>query len=207
MICSDRLVVFNMVATLIVATIVMSCGHKLSQTDTAVDVNTPVQTVDSLYAERVQNGIMKFRLETSRMEKYSVSDDESYEEFSGGFNVYGYSDDGLLETEIIADKALHTVSDTGEKWSAFGDVVITNYIKGQVIETDTIYWDQKEKKIWTDCYVRLSSPQGLMQGYGMESDEMVRHAFLLRPFDSYGVVDSTKIEYTDTANFIGPMCQ
>jgi len=193
------------VAALTVATIVISCGHKLGQTDTDVDVNTPVQTADSLFATRMENGILKFRMETGRMEKYNVSDDESYEEFTGGFNVYGYTDEGLLETEILADEARHTVTAQGEKWSAFGDVVITNYIKGQVINTDTIYWDQKEKKISTDCYVRLSSPQGLMQGYGMESDEMVRHAYLLRPFDSFGVVDSTKIEYTDTANFIGPM--
>lgn len=194
----------KMVAALTVATIVISCGHKLASSDTEVSKNTPVQTADSLYATRVENGILKFRLETGRMEKYQVSEDESYEDYSGGFNVFGYNADGLLETEIIADKARHTVMGKGEKWSAFGDVVITNYIKGEVITTDTIYWDQKEKKISTDCYVRLETPQGLMQGYGMESDEMVRHAFLLRPFDSYGIVDSTKVEYTDTANFIGP---
>lgn len=195
----------EVVAALSAATIVVSCGGKLSQTDQAVDVNTPVQTADSLYATRVEDGVLKFRLETARMEKYQVSEDESYEEYSGGFNVFGYTDEGLLETEIIAEKARHTQTGTGEEWSAFGDVVITNYIKGQVINTDTIYWDQKEKKIWTDCYVMLSSPQGLMQGYGMESDEMVRNASLLRPFNSYGVVDSTKVEYIDTANFIGPM--
>jgi len=196
---------FRMVAALSSATILVSCGGKLSQTDTTVDINTPVQTADSLYATKVENGVLKFRLETARMEKFNISDKDSYEEYSGGFSVFGYTDEGLLETEIIADKARHDDTKTGEKWSAFGDVVITNYLKGQVIQTDTIYWDQRLKKIWTDCYVILSSPQGVMQGYGMESDEMVRHASLLRPFNSYGVVDSTKIEYTDTANFIGPM--
>jgi len=197
--------VYMVVAAVSAATFVMSCGHNLSQTDQNVDVNTPVQTVDSVYATKSRNGLMQFRVTTARMEKYQVSSKVSYDEFTGGFFVYGYEDHGLLETEIQSDKARHDVSDTGERWSVFGNVVITNYIKGQVIKTDTIYWDQKGKRIWTDCFVVLSSPQGLMQGYGMESDEMVRNAVLVRPFDSFGIVDSTKISYTDTANFIGPV--
>ena len=75
------------------------------------------------------------------------------------------------------------------------------------METDTIYWDQKEKKIYTHCYVKLFSPQGMMQGVGMESDEMARNAELLNPFDGYAVInnDSTKVSYVDSANFIGPL--
>ena len=72
--------------------------------------------------------------------------------------------------------------------------------------TDTLYWNREEKKIYTDCYVRLYSPQGFMQGYGMESDERARDAQLLRPFDGYGIIsnDTTRRVYTDTVNFIGP---
>jgi hypothetical protein len=45
-----------------------------------------------------------------------------------------------------------------------------------------------------------------MQGYGLESDEMARNAIVLKPFDSFGIIekDSTNI-YIDTINFIGPI--
>lgn len=197
-----------MVAVITVtATIVISCGNKIRGTDALVGSGTPVQTVDSIYATKTENGRLVFRMTSTRMEKYEISETESYDEFSDGFYVYGYNDDGLLETEIVSVKARHTTfgKDKNEKWSAYGDVVIRNFLKGERIETDTLYWDQKSKKIWTDCYVRLVSPQGLMQGFGMESDEMARNAELLRPFNSYGIVDSTKVQYLDTANFIGPM--
>ena len=75
------------------------------------------------------------------------------------------------------------------------------------METDTIFWDQSEKKIYTHCYVKLTSPDGMTQGVGMESDEMARNAYLLSPFDSYGLIsnDSTSVSYVDSANFIGPL--
>ena len=74
------------------------------------------------------------------------------------------------------------------------------------METDTIYWDRKSEEIYTDCYVKLFSDQGLMQGYGMRSDDRARNAILLKPFDSYGYSqeDSTKVAI-DSVNFIGPL--
>ena len=72
------------------------------------------------------------------------------------------------------------------------------------METDTLYWDRFGHRIFTHCFVKMSSPQGYMQGYGMESDEMARNAQILRPFDSFSRLaeDST---YVDTANFVGPI--
>ena len=56
------------------------------------------------------------------------------------------------------------------------------------METDTLYWDQQNKKIYTHCYVRLTSPDFFAQGYGMESDERATNAKILKPFDSYGYI-------------------
>ena len=73
------------------------------------------------------------------------------------------------------------------------------------METDTLYWDQATEEIYTDCYVRMYSPSGFMQGYGMRSDQKARNSIILRPFNSYGVVvkDSTVV-MIDSVNFIGP---
>jgi LPS export ABC transporter protein LptC len=121
--------------------------------------------------------------------------------------VYGYNEEGLLETSIVSDQAKHSIKDGEEFWSAYGNVVVKNFIKGEQMETDTIFWDQKEKKIYTHCYVKLFSPQGYMQGVGMESDEMARNAVLLNPYDGYAIInsDSTKVSYVDSVNFIGPL--
>ena len=153
-----------------------------------------------------ENGKIQLRMEADLMERYE-RDTVSYELFPKGFAVYGYTDNELLETEIVSDKARHLkYKDGREKWEAFGNVVVRNLIKQEVMETDTLYWDQKNEKIFTDCYVRMYSPDGFMQGYGMESDQRARNSIILKPFNSYGIIvqDSTAV-LTDSVNFIGPL--
>ena len=117
-------------------------------------------------------------------------------------------EDGVLETYLQSDNAKHYSKKrtNEEKWSAFGHVVVQNIIKQETMETDTLYWDRGKKEIFTDCYVRLFSNDGFMQGYGMRSDEMARDVVLYKPFNSFAVVvqDTTKV-IIDSVNFVGPL--
>ena len=195
-----------MATALAVAFVVYSCKGKLDEAE-AIDMeNTPMQTVDDMYVVQSKNGKIQMRAQAGLMEKFD-RDSLTYELFSRGFSVYGYTEEGLLETEIVADNARHEkYKDGRETWEAYGNVVIKNLIKQEVMETDTIYWDQKNEKIYTQCYVRMYSPDGFMQGYGMESDQRARNSIIYRPFNSYGIVvqDSTLVSI-DSVNFIGPL--
>ena len=125
------------------------------------------------------------------MERYD-NDSLSCELFPTGFKVYAYNELGELETQIVSDVAKHTTTkdkdNKVETWEAFGNVVITNIKKNEKLQTDTLYWDREKGSIYTHSLVKMYSPQGFMQGYGMESDEMARNAHILRPFDSYGII-------------------
>lgn len=198
-------IAFRIATAAAVAIVVYSCGGNLKE-EKARDISKmPVQTADSLVSIQTQNGQIQVRMETPRMERYE-NDSVSLQLFPEGFAVYSYIEGGLLETSIIADNARHEkYSDGRESWSAFGNVVVTNLINKEVMETDTLYWDRQNEKIYTDCYVRLYSPDGFMQGYGMESDQRARNSVIFNPFNSYGIIvqDSTKVNI-DSVNFIGP---
>ena len=198
---------FKMIATAAaVAFVVYSCKGKLGEAKSLVLSETPVQTVDNMFIVQSENGRIQMRAVADLMEKYE-RDTLSYELFPKGFSVYGYTDEGLLETEIIADNAKHMKYEDGrESWEAYGNVIVKNLIKQEVMETDTLYWDQKNEKIYTHCYVKMYSPSGFMQGYGMESDQRARNSIIFNPFNSYGIVveDSTRV-VIDSVNFIGPL--
>ena len=194
-----------MATALAVAFVVYSCKGNLSEAEKLDLSVTPIQVVDSMYFVQTENGKLKMRVEAPVMEVYD-HDSLSYELFPKGLSVYGYTEEGSLETTIRSQKARHDMRKDGEdKWSAFGNVVIRNIVKQETMETDTIYWDQKKKEIWTDCYIKMYSPSGYMQGFGMRSDDMARNAVIQRPFNSYGVVeqDTTRV-VLDSVNFIGP---
>jgi len=202
-------VIFNAIAsTLVLAFVLYSCKSNLAEAQKLDLSVTPIQVVDTMLLINSDNGRLKMRIESGRMEVYEY-DTLSYNYFPEGIRVFGYNiENGLLETTIVADEARHDKYAHGgnDVWSAYGNVVVTNILKREKIETDTLYWDAKNKEIWTDCYVRLSSGDGVMQGYGMRSDEMARNSILLKPFDNEFFVssDSTKV-VIDTLNFIGPL--
>ena len=195
----------KMVAIIAVAAIAVSCAGKLKKLNTDNLSSAPTQIIENMHAAQTNNGVMKMRMNAAIMERYEEGD-STREYFPAGFRVCIFDERGFMETEIVSDKAQHSNLDAIETWSAFGNVVIKNHIKGDIIETDTLYWDKEQELIWTDCYVKMSSQDGFMQGFGMKSDERARNAQLIRPFDSYGIVarDSVKKIYVDTVNFIGP---
>lgn len=187
--------------------VLFSCSGKLKEADSINLDETPMQTVENMFAVDTKNGVTLMRMEADKMERYE-NDSLITELFPEGFYVYSYTDEGLLETVLISDKAHHkTFKNAGktEVWAAFGNVSIQNVIKQETMETDTIYWDQGTHQIYTDCYIKVFSPSGFMQGYGMRSDDKARDAIIMKPFNSYSVVvqDTTAI-IIDSANFIGP---
>ena len=187
-----------------VAIVLYSCKGKLKEAELLDLKEAPVQTVDDMFIVQTQNGKIQMRAEAPLMERYE-RDTLSFELFPDGFFVYGYDEDEKLETQIVADNARHLkYKDGRESWEAFGNVVIKNLIKQEVMETDTLYWDQKNEKIHTHCYVRMYSPSGFMQGYGMESDQRARKSIIFNPFNSYGILEQDE-EVLDTVNFIGPV--
>lgn len=190
-----------------VAFVVYSCKPNLSEAE-KIDLDaTPVQVVDKMEMLQTQNGKVQMRVLTGVMERYET-DSLSYELFPDGMNVYSYAEDGTLESTIRSDAARHDKKRKGaaEIWKAYGNVVVKNIPKQETMETDTLYWDRENKEIYTDCYVRMYSPDGFMQGYGMKSDERASNSVILRPFNSYGVVvqDSSQV-IIDSVNFIGPL--
>jgi len=194
-----------MATAMAVAFIVYSCKGKLAEAESLNIDETPVQTVDNMFIVQTKNSEIQMRAEAPRMEKYE-NDSLSYELFPKGFFVYGYDETGKLETEIVADNARHLKYDDGrEQWEAFGNVVVKNLINQEVMETDTLYWDQENERMYTHCYVRLYSPDGFIQGYGMEADQRARDNKIFNQFNSYAIIakDSTQV-LIDSVNFIGP---
>ena len=189
-----------------VASIVVSCRGGIGEAEKLDLSKTPTQRSYDVFAVQTRNGAVSMRMESRLMEHFDT-DSMSYDAFPQGISVYGYTVDGLLESIIVADDARHIVPkqrNRDEIWEAFGNVILHNVLEQETMETDTIYWDQMKKEIWTDCYVKMYSPDGFLQGYGMRSDDHARNAILHKTFNGYGVTvrDSTLV-VIDSVNFIG----
>ncbi|MBO4340285.1 MAG: LPS export ABC transporter periplasmic protein LptC [Bacteroidales bacterium] len=195
-------------SALVLAGILVSCKTRLAEAELLDPSKAPVQTVNGMFALNSTNGKLSMRAEAPTMARYET-DTATLDTFPEGFYVYGYNEEGQLETIINADNARHVVNKRkkdNELWEAFGNVVVNNVIKRERMETDTLYWDRGKNEIYTDCYVKMISEDGFMQGYGMRSDDHARTAIIHRPFDSFGYTkQDTTVVLIDSVNFIGPL--
>jgi len=195
----------RIIATInVVAITLYSCKDDILTGDVSNVESLPTQVIDSMVLKQYTGGEVSFMVSAPLLERYTNAE-IPYNLFPNGIVLRGYTKDGFLETMIVADYAKNIIGMEEEIWEAYGNVVVNNYIKGEKMETDTLYWNQKEHKIYTHRPVKITTPESFVQGYGMVSDEMARNAAIMSPYDSYAFRrDSTETAYRDTVNVIGP---
>jgi hypothetical protein len=58
---------------------------------------------------------------------------------------------------------------------AIDSVVAINDSSGVRLETDELMWRKEHKKIVTDKFVRITTEDEVIEGYGFESDQSLRN--------------------------------
>ena len=73
-----------------------------------------------------------------------------------------------IDASIKADTAYYY--ETKKPWELRGNVHIQSQ-RGDKFDTQLMYWDQGKEKIYSDRFIRIEQPDGLLMGYGFESNQ------------------------------------
>jgi len=99
--------------------------------------------------------------------------EQQYKEFPQGGKLIYYKKNGSIACQIRANYA--KCFDKEELWELRGNVRAQDTI-GQIINTELMFWDKKKKIIYSDKYVRLTSPEGnVIEGNGFSSDDQMEN--------------------------------
>ncbi|MFD2999799.1 LPS export ABC transporter periplasmic protein LptC [Pontibacter toksunensis] len=52
-----------------------------------------------------------------------------------------------------------------------GNVIVDNLKKQEKLETEELYWDRRKARIYTDKMVKITSPEEVVIGQGLEADQ------------------------------------
>ena len=129
-----------------------SCTEELpiiSQLD--ADGDFPTMTVENLQSTYTENGRIKGKLQAAIAKNYDGAI-EPYIEFPNGITIVLYKEN-KIETSMIANSAIYYQSK--KSWEATGDVIISN-INGDIMKTQKLYGDEKDKKIFTNEFVQIT---------------------------------------------------
>ncbi|MHC1703994.1 MAG: LPS export ABC transporter periplasmic protein LptC [Tenuifilaceae bacterium] len=137
----------------------VSALENREQTATVTAMNSEI-----LYTE---NGIVKLKVNAPLTKTYPNSE-EPYTEFPEGITVYTYNDSMQIESNLTSKFAIYY--DKKGLWTASNNVVATNR-KGEVLNTEQLFWDEKKKIIYTEEHVKITTTDGVQFGKGLISDE------------------------------------
>jgi len=161
-------IIFSIVV-LLAATMLFSCENdmmaviKLSAKDSIPDV-----TIINVNNKRSEMGKLILELTAPKMISYQTRD--AYTEFPNGLKIIFYDSIMQPKSELTANYGISW--DNKHTMQARGNVVILNFQKHEQLNTESLLYDQNTKKVSTDEFVKITQPDKIVLGKGMESDEL-----------------------------------
>ncbi|GAE17000.1 hypothetical protein JCM6292_3529 [Bacteroides pyogenes JCM 6292] len=148
-----------------------SCNDKKKALGVAITERDSLPVLNTLGVTSLisDSGVTRYRIKT---EEWLVYDRKrpSYWAFEKG--VYLEQFDSLLHVEasIKADTAYYY--DREKLWKLMGHVDIRNR-KGERFNTELLYWNQNDRKVYSDKFIRIQQPDRIITGYGFDSNEQM----------------------------------
>ncbi len=176
---------FNLVITpfvLMMAIVFMSgCKNDLEDVRSFI----PEDTIPSMYAKNVsiaesENGNLKYKLTAPILYRYESSKGATVK-FPEGFKVVFFDslNPDLIRTEITARYGIN--KEIEKIMEAKSDVIVINHLKGEQLNTEHLVWNQNTKKVFSDVFVKITTPDKILYGDGMQSDERFNHWRIRKP--------------------------
>lgn len=128
--------------------------------------NLPLETGKNMVMNYTDSGFVKARIFAPLMERYA-NEERNELVMSQGITAYFLNRNKKVESYL---KAKHAVrNERTRKTVASNDVILVNN-KGDTLRTELLNWDELTQKIYTDQFIRITTPNEIIMGDGLESN-------------------------------------
>jgi LPS export ABC transporter protein LptC len=169
----------------ILMVLLFSCSNDIKKVKalTALD-SIPDISIDKIMVKQSESGVITFELVAPKLNTYQGHD--PYTEFPGGIKIIFYDSLMRPKSELTAKYGIRW--DNRKMMEAKGDVVVKNFAKQAQLNTEHLIWDENKRKMFSDQFVKITTPEKIVTGKSMESDEV---------FDNWVVRDVSGTFYVD----------
>ena len=127
----------------------------------------PSLIYDEFESTLTDSGRITHKFITPKLLRYDRKE-EPYMDFPVGLHVILYQPNGEVDAQIKCRNAINY--EKKGLWELNIDVEAINQ-KGEVLNTEQLFWDTKAKKIYSDKFVTITQGNDVITGTGFEADE------------------------------------
>jgi LPS export ABC transporter protein LptC len=158
----------NTFFALIIISLFQSCNNdniEKIQILTAAD-NLPVEVGTNILLNYTDSGFLKAKVFAPTLERFD-NDKSNQSIMKKGITAYFYNPQKKITSYIKSKYAIR--DDKARTMTVKNDVIVIN-IKGDTLRTETLIWDEKTNKISTNDAVKITTPDEIIYGDGLESN-------------------------------------
>jgi LPS export ABC transporter protein LptC len=149
-----------------VGMILFSCENDINEINRLTNYeNLPVQTIIDSEISYTKDTKVEFTVQAGQIDRYPDVE-EPHDEFSHGVRVTTFGSDGEFESQIDAENASNF---TDKKLMIARDSVVLKNFEGKMLQTELLTWDDEAQKIYTDQFVKITTPTEILYGDGLDA--------------------------------------
>jgi len=145
-----------------------SCKNDIEIINTLTTVSDfpteSIQHLESIYSDSAK---IQIRIKAAEVKRYGNAN-EPYMEFPKGIEVLFYNDQAEVSSQLTANFAIYY--ETEKLWEARDSVVAIN-VNGEVLNTDLLFWDEERSLIYSNKFVKITTPDEVLFGEGFEANQ------------------------------------
>lgn len=153
----------------VVLLVTLSCSKDEKEKIDAVEYRQalPGLSVTKITTVISDSGITRYRIATDKMDVFDKAN-EPYWDFPKGIYFERFAENLAVDANFRSNKARYY--ERKKLWEFQGKVKAIN-LEGDMFETDLLYWDEANGRIYSDKFIRITEERGIYTGVGFESDE------------------------------------
>ena len=148
---------------LLVLLIGISACTELEKAKIRVEYEGPIlelTDIESLYSD---SAVVRLKLKAPTQLEYENKDHE----FPDGIYIEFYDKDGVLSSTLEANYCYNYGKE--ERWRALGNVIVTNVLSNEKLNTEELYWEPNKEIVYTNEFVRIETEGEIFMGEGLEA--------------------------------------
>jgi LPS export ABC transporter protein LptC len=132
--------------------------------------NDPVEEIVGLQTIYSDSGTVKVLLEAPIMKKVLLP--KPITELPKGMKISFYDQNMNIISRMKSSYAIHYEQE--HRWEARNNVEVVN-VKGEKLNTEKLIWDERQNKLLSDNFVKITTDKEIIMGNGFEADQDFSH--------------------------------
>ena len=163
-------------ALFFVAAILGACEDEKKEiiSGTVDPETTPTMTTRDVVTLISDSGITRYHINTPLWNVFDEAEEPSWK-FPEGLHIQTY--DMKMKPDATIDCDTATFLKDKQIWHLKGYVNIRNTL-GEKFLTQELFWDQRQRKVYSDSFIHIEREKKIIEGYGFESNETMTNYYV-----------------------------